>query len=165
MPSDLAVLRLIASSYFVGPAPAFGRLLAFENAIDIAGRVPELVGEISPVGDQAAGSAERAEDVDRGQPVLGRKRNDQIALSHRLTARCHDQAATARACEGRDTLLDVVQVDGVHLEPSDGATDWMTANWPIPAGMPGSQDRRSLHARPIRLSNSAISRSNYIRTP
>ena len=31
-----------------------GRLLALENAIDVAGRAPELVDPIRPVGDQAA---------------------------------------------------------------------------------------------------------------
>ena len=32
--------------------------------------------------------------------------------------------------------------------PTDGATDWMTANWPIPAGCGGiPKDRRSRHAR------------------
>ena len=33
-----------------------GRLLALEDAIDVAGRAAELVGKIRPVGDQTAGS-------------------------------------------------------------------------------------------------------------
>ena len=37
-----------------------GRLLALEDAIDIAGRVPVLVGRIRPVGNQAAGSRRRS---------------------------------------------------------------------------------------------------------
>ena len=32
-----------------------GRLLALEDAIDIAGRAPVLIDEVRPVGDQAAG--------------------------------------------------------------------------------------------------------------
>ena len=31
-----------------------GRLLAFEDAIDVAGRAPVLVDKIRPIGDQAA---------------------------------------------------------------------------------------------------------------
>ena len=36
-----------------------GRLLALEDAIDVAGRAPVLVDQIRPVGDQAAGGDER----------------------------------------------------------------------------------------------------------
>ena len=32
---------------------------------------------------------------------------------------------------------------GLTSTPSDGATDWMTANWPIPAGRWVPKDRRS----------------------
>ena len=37
-----------------------GRLLALEDAVDVAGRAPVLVDEIRPVGDQAAGGDEEA---------------------------------------------------------------------------------------------------------
>jgi hypothetical protein len=49
-----------------------GRLLALEDAVDVAGRLPVLVDEISPIGDQAAGVGEGAFEVDRGQLVPGR---------------------------------------------------------------------------------------------
>ena len=42
-----------------------GRLLALEDAVDVAGRAPVLVDQIRPIGDQAAGGDERA---DRGRP-------------------------------------------------------------------------------------------------
>ena len=37
-----------------------GRLLALEDAIDVAGGAPVLVDEIRPIGDQAAGGDEEA---------------------------------------------------------------------------------------------------------
>ena len=57
-----------------------GRLLALEDAIDVAGRAPELVDQIRPIGDQAAAGDEVASVVDRGQFVPGRKRDDQLAM-------------------------------------------------------------------------------------
>ena len=51
----MAVLRLI-TSLVLGRRlhRQVGRLLALEDAIDIAGRAPVLVDEIGPIGDQAA---------------------------------------------------------------------------------------------------------------
>ena len=50
MPSALAVLRLMTSSYLVGACTGrSGRLLALEDAIDIAGRLPELAHHIRSV--------------------------------------------------------------------------------------------------------------------
>ena len=87
-----------------------GRLLALEDAVDVAGRAPVLVDLISPIGDQAAGRDEGAIVVDRGQPVPGRQRDDQIAMNERRPARRHDQAAIRNAREGRDGALDVAGV-------------------------------------------------------
>ena len=39
------------------------------------------------------------------------------------------------AREGRDIALDLGRsrtLSGTHLHPSDGATDWIAANWPMP---------------------------------
>ena len=58
-----------------------GRLLALEDAIDVAGRAPVLVDEIRPVGNQATAGDEVAVGIDRGQLVLGRKRDDQLAMN------------------------------------------------------------------------------------
>ena len=54
------------------------RLLAFEDAIDINGGLPELVAQISPVGYQAASGDRRAIPIDRRQFVLSRQRYDQL---------------------------------------------------------------------------------------
>src|SRR5260370_15128523 len=43
-----------------------GRLLALENAIDVTGGAPELVGQINPIGDQATVGDENARIVDGG---------------------------------------------------------------------------------------------------
>jgi hypothetical protein len=50
-----------------------GWLLALENAIDIAGGTPVLVGVISPIRDQAAGGDEVSVRIDRGQLVPSRQ--------------------------------------------------------------------------------------------
>src|SRR5215831_11621234 len=47
----------------------FSRLLALENAVDVASDAPKLIGEISPIGHQAAGSNESSRVVDRRQFV------------------------------------------------------------------------------------------------
>ena len=62
------------------------RLLAFENAIHIAGCAPILVDVITPIRDEAPGGDEVARVVDRRQFVLGRKCDDQIATSLYNTA-------------------------------------------------------------------------------
>jgi hypothetical protein len=49
MPSALAVLRLITSSYLVGLHRKVGRLLALENTIDVAGRAVVLLDPIRSV--------------------------------------------------------------------------------------------------------------------
>ena len=60
-PSALAVLRLITSSYLVGALHRqIGRLLALEDAVDVAGRAPVLAGDVGPVGDQPAARHEVA---------------------------------------------------------------------------------------------------------
>ena len=81
-PSALAVLRLI-DQLVLGRRlhRQVGRLLALEDAIDVAGRAPVLVDQIRPVGDQAAAGDEEAVGVDRGQLVPGRQRDDQIAMN------------------------------------------------------------------------------------
>jgi hypothetical protein len=57
------------------------RLLALEDAIDVAGCPPVLVDVIRPLGDQAAAGDVVAVGVDRGQPVTSRQRDDQIAVN------------------------------------------------------------------------------------
>src|SRR5262249_51786090 len=54
-----------------------GRLLALEDAVDVAGGAPASVEVISPIGDQAAAGDVEAVVVDRGQLVPGGQRDDQ----------------------------------------------------------------------------------------
>ena len=70
-------------------------LFAFEDAIDVTGRLPPHVDAIGPIGEQAAGGDEGAIEVDRGQLVPRRKRDDQIAMKQRPPARGHDQTNPA----------------------------------------------------------------------
>src|SRR5262249_53992068 len=96
-----------------------GGLLPLEDAIDIASRLPELVDEIRPIGDQAAGSDEEAVPVDRRQLVPRRQLEDQIAMPHHHTARRRDQTTIRRAREGLDGPLDLAglaHVDRDHLD-------------------------------------------------
>src|SRR5262245_43257098 len=95
-----------------------GGLLALEDTIDVAGGMSKLFSRISSEGDQTAASDEQPSGVDRGQPVAGRKFDDQIALNARQHARRHDQTAITRTRECRDSalgLVGVAQVERAHL--------------------------------------------------
>ena len=95
-PSAFAVLRLMTSSILGRRLHRqIGGLLALEDAVDVAGRVSVLIDIIGSIGDQATGGDEVAFVVDRRQPVLGRKLDDQIAMTRRQRARRYDQAAVA----------------------------------------------------------------------
>jgi hypothetical protein len=50
------------------------------HLLDVAGGAPELIDEIRPIGDQAAGVDEDTIVVDRGQLVAGRQLDDQVAM-------------------------------------------------------------------------------------
>src|SRR5439155_18905702 len=59
-------------------------------------------------------------EVDRGQLVLGRQRDDQIAMTLRQLASRQDQTGIRRAREGRDGALDlgrIADVDRDDLHP------------------------------------------------
>jgi hypothetical protein len=122
-------------------------LLAFENAIDLAGRAPRLVGHI----DQTAVSNEGALEVDRGHLVAGRKRNNQIAMNECDRAPSYDQAAVVRTREGCDAALDfagVLRADRTHLQPERRCRGLDRAPLANPGGYCGiTKDRRSLHLR------------------
>ena len=122
----MAVLRLMTSSNLVGCLHRqVGRLLALEDAIDVAGCAPVLVGDVRSVGDQAAAPDEERDRIDRGQSVPSRERDDQLAMHRSSTRSGHDQAAIRGARERRDgalDLADVAHVDRHHSTPNDGAT-------------------------------------------
>ena len=128
-----------------------GRLLALEDAIDIAGRAPVLVDQIGSVGDQPAGGNNEASEVDGGQLVPSRQCDDQVAMNRRWRAPRHDQAAIGGARERRDGALDLASVthaDGTqfHAERRRHALDSSELSDPGAfVGIPN--DRRSFHAR------------------
>jgi hypothetical protein len=102
-----------------------GRLLAFEDAIDVTGCLPPHVDPIRPIGDQAACGDEGAIEVDRGQLVQGCLLNDQIAISSarppavtiRPPFRDRAKAVTVRSISPASRLL-----SEVTSTLSDGAT-------------------------------------------
>ena len=65
-PSALAVFRLM-TSLVLGRRlhRQVGRLLALEDAIDVAGRAAILINRMHPIGNQAAGNDEETFPVDR----------------------------------------------------------------------------------------------------
>ena len=143
-PSALAVLRLI-DQLVLGRRlhRQVGRLLALEDAIDIAGRAPVLVDQIRSVGDQAAAGDEEAVGVDRGQSVPGRQRDDQIAMND---CQCARRARSGRHSSERAKAVTARSISpasrtstGLSSTPNDGATAWIAPNWPIPAVMAGSR--------------------------
>jgi hypothetical protein len=71
---------------------------------------PVLAYEIRPIGNQAAASHKEPFEVDCGQFVPGRQRDDQIAMKLRQRTPRHDHAAIRRAREGRDSTLDLADV-------------------------------------------------------
>src|SRR6516165_2242887 len=70
-----------------------GRILTLEDAIDVCGRAPVLVYQISPVRDQAPGGDEMTLEIDRRQLVLRRKRDNKVLVDHCRRASRQDQTA------------------------------------------------------------------------
>ena len=139
-----------------------GRLLALEDAIDVAGGSPVLVGEIRPVGDQAAVRDEKPVGIDRGQPMPGRQRNDQIAMKCRRTRSPsrsgRHSAVRANAAMARSISPASRTLTGLNSTPNDGATDLDRAELPDPRDVaqdPEGPPRASCPAR------SALSSSSH----
>ena len=88
-PSAFAVFRLMNN--FRGLLHRqVGGLLAFEDAIDVSGRALVPVVQVRPVGGEALIRGIISEGVDVRQAVPRRQRNDQVAMSDRRLACCHD---------------------------------------------------------------------------
>src|SRR5262249_40495339 len=76
-----------------------------------------------------------AREVDGGQPVLGCKLDDQVAMNDRQPACCNDQTAVTA-----DSISAALRrLTGLTSTLSDGATAWITPNWPVPEGVAGSR--------------------------
>jgi hypothetical protein len=118
-PRAFAVLKLITTSY-LRLYRQIRRLLVLEDAIDVAGCAPGQVDPIRPVGDQAPTNGFLPITVERGQLVLGRKCDDEVAMIQHRCARRYDQAAVRRAGEAGDGALDLARLahaDGTVLNP------------------------------------------------
>jgi len=126
-----------------------GRFLAFEDAIDVAGRATVLIDQIRPVRDQTATGDVKAIGIDRGQSMPGRKLDNQIAMNDRLAAG-HDQTATRGIRKGRDGALNLGRIthidwDDFHAERRRHSLD--DGELPDPGRCTGiSNDSRSRHA-------------------
>src|SRR5262249_33988764 len=97
-----------------------GRFFTFEDAIDVAGRAPELVDPIRPIGDQGAFRDAKAVGVDGGQLVLGGELCDQVTINRRRRAPWYNQTPIRSACESGDAARDVVgvaHIDWAYLHP------------------------------------------------
>ena len=79
-----------------------GWLLALKNAIDVAGCAPELIDLIRSVGNKAAGSYKDTFEIDGGQPVLGRKLDDQANRAANI-ARARELLAAPAPSEPPET--------------------------------------------------------------
>src|SRR5262249_40638122 len=112
-----------------------GSLLAFEDAIDINGGLPELIAQISPVGYQAASGDRRAIPIDRRQFVLSRQRYDQLSMN--IANPLPVTISPALAVRPNSVIVRSISLESRILTamastPSDGAMAWIAANWPTP---------------------------------
>src|SRR5262249_10901151 len=95
------------------------RLLPAENAIDVVGCAPVIVAWVRTVRQQPAAIGPVAERVHRGQAVLRRQSDDELALRRRPRARRHKQSAVWLARERDNVAFDLVgvaQIDRRELE-------------------------------------------------
>ena len=95
----------------------------------------------------------------------GRQRDNQFAMNVANRARRYDPAARRRASDSRTafSISDALRTSiGLNSTPSDGATAWIMANWPIPSGMAGS---RRTAARVTRGAISLSSPNHFALTP
>src|SRR5262249_8132662 len=128
-----------------------GRLLALEDAINVAGRLPILVQEIGPVRNKAAAGDVEALRIDSRQSMPGRQRDNQIAVSGCQSASRYDQTVIWGTREGRDSALDLAWIayaEGAQLHPQR----WRRCLDGTPQADPGSyggiaNDCRSCRAR------------------
>jgi hypothetical protein len=119
-----------------------GGIFTPEDTIDVAGRPTILFEQIRTIVDKASARGVNALPVNRGKLLPRRQSDDQFAMSSGNRARSDDQAAIWFAGERSDCTLNfagITCVDGGQLDPTEGATYWITANAPIPGGVAASR--------------------------
>ena len=126
-PSALAVLRLMIELVLGRRLHRqVGRLLALEDAVDVAGRAPVQIDQAGSIRHQAAGLDEEAIGINRGQPVPRRERDDQLALNGRDRADPHDQTVVRPAREFGESrasaLAPTARSIGLASTPSSDAS-------------------------------------------
>src|SRR5262249_61776327 len=91
-----------------------GRLLALEDAIDVAGRASVWLDRIGPVRDQTAGGGEVPLRIHCRQLVPGCQRDDKRPVQDRDAIERHDQAAVRTARKFTEGALEVAGI--LHVE-------------------------------------------------
>ena len=126
-------------------------LLALQDAVDISGRASVRIDRIKPISGQPAGVDEKVLEVDCGQFVPRRQRDDQIAMDDRQAACRHDQTAIPVARKLRYAPLDLIgvaQVDRAQLYPERWRSGLDYGELADPLGYARiSKDGRARHAR------------------
>jgi hypothetical protein len=109
-----------------------GRLLALEDAVDVAGGVPVLVKQIGPIRNQAAAIDHGSPEVNCGQSMPCRERRNQLAMPP-VTIRplfgARANSVTARSISPVSCAL-----TAVNSTPSDGATELNRRKFGNPGG-------------------------------
>src|SRR5262249_3579209 len=110
--------------------------------VDVLCRAPILVGRTRPVANQATIGDERRERIDRRQSIARRKRDDEMASLSRNPLAVTIKplfGEPAKVATPRSISLPSRTTTELTCTPWDGATDWIAANWPIPAGLVASR--------------------------
>src|SRR6476619_1137142 len=97
-----------------------GGFLPFEDAIHVTSGEAVLVNPTSSIRDQAASGRKVALSVYRRQLVPRCEGNNKIAIAPSGRAPRHDQTASRRVREGRNSAFDLssfAQVDRLYLHP------------------------------------------------
>src|SRR5262245_30196460 len=123
MPSALAVLRLMTSSYFVGACT--GRSAGFSPLrmrSTLAGCGAERTNGFSPIGDETTSADVISEGINRWQLVAGGQPGNDTRIVCPKRTRCHNQTAVRATRKFTDVALDrpdILQIDYIQLHP-----DW-----------------------------------------
>src|SRR5262249_34427048 len=105
-----------------------GRLLALEDAIDVAGCGAQRTNGFSPIGDETTSTDVISEGINRWQLVAGGQPGNDTRIVCPKRTRCHHQTAV-RATRKFTTSCRSITFNSIPIGP----TAWIAANWPIPA--------------------------------
>src|SRR5262249_20959694 len=119
--------------------------------IDIAGGTAPLIVRIDPVRQKAASVEEYSARIDRGQPVPGRKRDDEIAVKGCEGTRRDDHATVRATRESSDATLNFAgtpHADRGQFNPDQSCRALQDAQLASPGGETRvAQDRDPCRSR------------------